>query len=398
MTDELHVVCREFEGFERALTRQLAALRDEVPARFTAVPMAALRARVIEGDATTAGDVDVLLCSTDWLPSLMASDRLLPLDDFIDADPPDGWPDAWVPSLRRLQTAPDGRCHGIAYHDGPMLMLYRTDRYGDDAERAGFERQYGHPLVPPATWAEYLDQARWFTRPEHGLYGTVLAGFPDEHNTVFDFMTHLWSRGGELLDEDGRSGLTSPAAREAARFVSDLWHRHRVIDPAAAGWDSVASGVHFSRGEVAMMVNWSGFAALSADPSSPTHGRVGCAPAPGGVTMNSYWVLAIPAGCRRPADAYRLIRRLASPEMDRITSEAGASAARRDTWRDPAIRRLAPYYAVLEEAHAGARALPQDPRWPHFSHIVDRLMSRLVAGDDADLGLAEAHAAVEAIR
>jgi multiple sugar transport system substrate-binding protein len=388
---------RKFDGFERALTAQFQAL-PEVDARFELVEIGDLQTQVLDEDATASGDYDVLMLISDWLPSLISSGALVPLDEHFATAPPDGWPSAWVPSLRELQLGPDGKTYGVAYHDGPVLLLYRTDLYSDPAELAGFAEKFGYPLAPARTWSQYRDQALWFTRPSEGRYGTMLAGFADEHNNVYDFLMHLWSRGGELIDSSGRSGLSEPAAKEAIGFLHDLWHVDRVVDPAAADWDSVASGLHFADGEAAMMVNWCGFAALSADPGSPTHDLIACAPAPGGegpagsaVTMNAYWLLTVPAGSRNPDRAVDLIRQLAGHEMDVRTALGGGSATRRDSWADPRVQAVAPYYEVLEEAHAHARSVPADPRWPKIAGILNEMMRAVVVDAAGQAALDAAH-------
>jgi multiple sugar transport system substrate-binding protein len=382
----LRVLGRSFDGFDRALSRQLPKAAAG-PAEHRLPDILDLQEQVVGGGAATSGVADLLLVVTDWLPALIADGKLLPLDPYIAKDPPDGWPEVWHPAVRELQRGPDGLTYGVPYHVGPMMLLYRADLYDDPAERAGFAEQFGYPLAAPDTWEQYLDQARWFTRPDEGRYGTIVAGYPDEHNTVYDFLTQLWSRGAELTDADGRLSLDSAQALDSARFLYDLWHTRRVVDPAAAQWDSVASGVHFAAGEAAMMVNWSGFAALSAPEDSPTHGRVRCAPVPradvpggGRVALNSYWVLALAAGSRRPDAAYELLRGLTTAEMDLITAQEGGTATRRDSWSDPAVARLAPYYAEFEQAHEHTRALPRDPRWPRISEMLNDMVGSLVTG------------------
>jgi multiple sugar transport system substrate-binding protein len=373
-----------------------------ISARHELIEISELERLVVHGDGATAGDVDVFLLNTDWLPNLIDQRRLVALDDHLRSDPPPGWPGAWVESLRTLQTGPDGRVYGIAYHDGPVMLLYRTDLYEDADERRGFAARFGYSLRPAETWAEFLDQAQWFTRPGDGLFGTVLAGYPDSHNNIYDFLTQLWLRGADLLTQDGTSALNGNAAHEAVSFLHELWHVHGVVDPAAAHWDSVASGVHFAAGEAAMMVNWCGFAALSADPSSPTHGRVGSAPVPAGpggtrATMNSYWVLSIPVGCHRPEEAYALLRHLTTPEMDVITAAAGGTATRRDSWSRPDVRQLAPYYASLERAHRDARAIPRDPRWPAIADVLNDMMRAVTLEAAGVAALDDAHARLSAL-
>lgn len=388
---------REFDGFTRSFQEQFARL-PELRARAELIEISTLERMVLSGPEVLDGSIDLLLVNTDWLPSLIDSQRVVPLDRYLEADPPEGWPDAWVPSLRALQTGPDGQSYGVAYHDGPVMLIYRRDLYEDADEQASFAAKFGYPLAPPVTWREYLDHARFFDRPEAGLRGTVLAGLPDSHNNIYDFLTHLWSRGGELIRPDRTSGLDALAAQEALAFLHSLWHVERVVDPAAANWDSVESGIHFAAGDAAMMVNWCGFAALSADPASPTHGLVAATSAPGGdgpggsvATMNAYWVLAIAAGCRDADRAYELIRSIAAPDMDVITAQSQGSAVRRDTWARPAVQALAPYYAALETAHAGARAIPRDPGWPQMAEILNDMMAAVVGGAEPRESLRTAH-------
>lgn len=400
---DLTVVGRAFDGFDRALTDQLSRL-DGLRAGHRLLPIEDLQRDVVEGTATTDGSADVLMLISDWLPALIERGRLLPLDDAFDARAPHGWPDAWAPALRALQTGPDGRTYGVAYHDGPMLFLYRTDLYRDPREQAGFADRFGYALAPPADWTQFHDQAVWFDRPAQGLRGTVQAGHPDEHNNVYDFLTQLWSRGGELFDADGSSGLGHPAAVEAVDYLHDLWHVSEVVDPAAAHWDSVSSGRHFAAGEAAMMVNWCGFAAMSAERGSPTHGRIGCAPVPGGhgprrrtVTLNAYWVLTVPAGARDPDCSIELIRQLTTHDMDIRTALAGGSATRRDSWADPRLHALAPYYAVLETAHTHSRSVPADPRWPRIAAVLNEMMRAVVQDGAGRAALARARTDLDAV-
>ena len=64
-------------------------------------------------------------------------------------------------------------------YDGDLKMLhYRHDLLTDPEEMAAFKEKYGYDLSTPKTWQQYLDIARFFTRPEQNLYGSgEIAGF-----------------------------------------------------------------------------------------------------------------------------------------------------------------------------------------------------------------------------
>ena len=120
-----------------------------------------------------------------------------------------------------MQRDAKGSVYGLPYHDGPEIFHYRTDLFGDPAEQQRVpSSSTAMRLRPPDTWDEFLDMARFFTRPDDGLYGTVVAGLNDGHNNVYDFLIHLWSRGGRLLDEQMQPGLRQPS--RAARRCNSM--------------------------------------------------------------------------------------------------------------------------------------------------------------------------------
>src|SRR2546421_6598715 len=126
----LNLVGRVFVGFEQALAAQIAHFERahpdvEVATRFLEPQV--LYESTIAREGLAEGDVDVTLTLTDWLPEAMQRGLLAPLDEYLAADPPEGWPDDWSPSLRSLQRDPAGRTYALPYHDGPMMFIYRRD-------------------------------------------------------------------------------------------------------------------------------------------------------------------------------------------------------------------------------------------------------------------------------
>src|SRR5262249_40977394 len=162
--------------------------------------------------------------------------------------PPEGYPQAWSDSLLRLQRFED-RLLGLPYHDGPQCLIYRKDLFENTDERDRFAQQHGEPLNVPQSWEQFRRIARYFTRPKEALFGTVLAGYPDGHNTVYDFCLQLWTRGGKLFDDSGRMHLDTPEAHEALEFYRTLLKDSSVMHPESLKFDSVKSGFAFAAGE-----------------------------------------------------------------------------------------------------------------------------------------------------
>lgn len=374
---------RTFDGFERAFTEQarhFSALHPDVAIALSHAGPEELYAEMVQHGGVGGGEYDVMLALTDWLPELMQHNGLLRLNQFLDADPPEAWPQGWSDSVLTLQRDPQGNIFALPYHDGPEIFHYRTDLFGDPREQARFERLHGRPLRVPETWSEFVETARFFTRPNDGLYGAVVAGLNDGHNTVYDFFIHLWSRGGRLLDERMRPAFHGPEGREALQFYVDMVTTMGITSPRALEYDSVAAGVAYAAGEGAMMLNWSGFMAVAQLPPSAIINKTRCTRIPRGdgpngrhASLNVYWVLGICSGSRQPELAYQFLKETASVAMDKVTSLSGGTGVRLSTWNDPEIRAQFQYYEVIEELHRGIDTLPAIPQYPAMNDVFNRM-------------------------
>ncbi|HXI17276.1 MAG TPA: extracellular solute-binding protein [Chloroflexota bacterium] len=390
-TQTLRLISREFEGFEKAFALQAEAFsrnRPDLRVACEFIEIGQLYETMVAGGGAAGAVHDLFLCVTDWLPEAISKDLLEPLDGYLAADPPPGWPDAWAPSMRGLQRGPDGKTYGLPYHDGPEVLMYRTDLFGDPGEQARFRREHGRDLAPPETWAQFLEVAQFFTRPDEGLYGTCVAAYPDGHNNVYDFLIHLWSRGGALFDAAWRPRFHDAPGQDALRFYADLFHTYKVVSPECLALDSVKCGFHYAAGKAAMMWNWCGFAAVAEVPHfSQIVGRNACALVPRGdgpggrhTSLNIFWVLAIPSGSARKEQAYAFLKHVAGAEMDKVTSMAGGNGTRLSTWRDPEVQATYSYYRIIERVHEAVHSPPSIPEYPAVNEVLSQMVDSVVTG------------------
>jgi multiple sugar transport system substrate-binding protein len=395
LTTTVRVAVREFEPFQRAIARQFADFVrvSGTDARLDVVPMAlnTMHEVLFERRELAGGRWDLAFVSTDWIAEAQDRGLVADLRAFEEREPISDFPGAWSSSLTRLQRFAGG-VWGVPYHDGPECLIYRKDLLA----KAG--------LSVPRTWEEFHAAARRLHAPERGLYGTVLALFPDGHNSFYDFCIHVWTRGGEPFDEGARPMLSTQAARAALDFLRELARDERAVAPGLRELDSVKTGLLFCAGKVALMTNWFGFATLGDTwAESRVAGKVDVAPIPAGpggrsVSLNVYWLLAMAAGSPSQDLVWRFLRHLGSAAMDRITTVEGAIGVRLSTWDDPEINRAIPYYHKLEDLHRRARQLPLHPRLSEVSHVVDRMITRAVTSDTSSEALLdEAQAHIEGI-
>jgi multiple sugar transport system substrate-binding protein len=370
--DTFRIAVRKFGPFESAIQKQWASFcaATGCTLRIEAEPLDLhpLHDTLFARQGLKNGNWDAAFVVTDWIAEAHATHALLDLTPFLSTRPPDNYPHGWTDSLLRFQRF-DHAVLALPYHDGPECLIYRKDLF----DAAG--------LAPPKTWDEFHATARALTKSSANQYGTVFAAYPDGHNTVYDFCLQLWTRGGELFDSAGRLHLATPAAEAALAFYREILTDSSATHPRSRELDSVQSGFAFARGEVAMMVNWFGFAAMGESlPESTVKGKIAVAPLPSApgcasASLNVYWTLGIGSGSPHPKIAYDFLRHCATAENDKLLTLEGAIGCRKSTWHDTDVNRVIPFYRELETIHAHARELPRLAHWSELSSVIDRLVT-----------------------
>lgn len=404
----LRIAVRQFEPFSRSVAEMWDDYCAQTGCSLTidavSMDLYPLYNAMIGNGGMKAGDWDICMINTDWIAEAYEEGHLLDLKSMLAANPPENYPQGWTESLLAFQ---DFRQAVVAlpFHDGPECLIYRTDLFANPVERQTFRTRTGQELSVPKTWDEFVTVARHFNRPDQNRFGTVFAAYPDGHNTVFDFSLQVWTRGGELVDNAGRVIVDSPAARDGMAFYRKILGDHSAIHPKCREMDSVKAGLAFACGEVAMMINWFGFASMSeVVPESVIQGKVDVADvpySPGGASasLNCYWMYAIAAGSPHPETAYDFIRFMVGAENDKRLTLNGGTGCRKSTWHDPAVNAAVPYTHRLEDLHANARTLPRLANWAELAGVVDRLVLDTINTDrPINQILADAQTKIDAIQ
>lgn len=381
--EKIRIAVRKFGPFESAMQKlwdgYCKLTGCQLQAEMIPMDLDDLHKAIIADGGLKNGDWDIAHVVTDWLLEAWTAGALQDLQPRIAQNPPDGFPDGWSNSLLSMQQFGEAVA-GLPFHDGPECLIYRKDLFNNPFEQQKFQQQYGRPLVVPQTWDDFRDVARFFTRPEDNLYGTVFAGYPDGHNTVFDFCLQLWTRGGSLLDNKGEVNIHSPEAVAGLDFYRQLLRDKTLIHPGTMQYESVQTGMAFARGEAAMMVNWFGFASMcEVIEESTVKGKVDIAPIPSAsgehsASLNVYWLYTIGSGSKHKDVAYDFLRYATNQRNDKLLTLEGGIGCRKSTWVDPGINAIIPYYYKLEELHQSAKMLPQLTTWAQIAHIIDEVV------------------------
>ena len=385
----LRIAIRNYADFENALFEEARLFELQHPG--TTIEVISVGIHELYKTAITEGGLhdghyDIALLVTDWLAEAHGAGALEDLNPWQQRIPIHDWPHGWPRSLVQPLIFGD-HLSSIPWHDGPECLVYRTDLFQDPAARDAFRQQFFRELAPPTTWEDFEHIARFFTDQVSGRYGTVFAAFPDGHNTLYDFAVQLWSRGAELTDSNGHPFLTTPKALAALEYYRRLVRDPALCHPKSPQLDSTQSGDVFLAGEVAMMVNWFGFAARSGREGSPLAGKVAIAPIPTGlgaapVSLSVFWALAMGRGSRRKELAWQFLRFVASPERDLGVTHHGTVGCRLSTWRNPALQQRIPVYREVEAISLAARQLPTGPDMASFAAVIDDVIGRATTTDE----------------
>ncbi|WP_129717658.1 extracellular solute-binding protein [Pedobacter sp. SYP-B3415] len=401
------IAVRQFGPFERAMERFwnsfAAETGNKLQLDMVVMDLHQLYAETIANEGLANGAFDVAHINTDWLAAGYDKKAFEILNPYMTRSPLEGFPHAWSASLLGLQRFGD-QVVGVPFHDGPECLLLRRDLFEDPEEQRNYQAIYRKPLQAPETWEDFHQIARFFQRPEQGIYGSIFACYPDGHNAVFDFCLQLWTRGGALEDANGKININTTTAADSLRFYRDLVTDAKAVHPGSACFESVAAGAAFARGEAAMMINWFGFAAMcEVDTDSKVKGRVHVTglpaqPGSGSASLNVYWVYAMGSGSPHKQVAYNFMRYATAAPQDKDLTLGGGIGCRISTWKDPDVNKVIPYYHKLEHLHDVARVLPRSRQWPATAAVIDNLVTKALEGGNISGLLREAQTEIDLLQ
>ncbi|MCX7599620.1 MAG: extracellular solute-binding protein, partial [Armatimonadetes bacterium] len=298
-----------------------------------------------------------------WMPQVIDPALLTPLDDLCPNK------DAYLAETIHAATV-DGHLYAVPAIAVCGVLLYRKDLL----------TKYGF-AAPPATWDELIEQATTIVRGEDNpdLAGYAFPGYLYE-NLNATYLMNLWSNGGDVVDADGAVSLDSDQALEAARFMYDVVHVHRLTSPELTTPEyGLHPEKHFWEGKAVFATERPIATFGMFQQHSPLWESVAIAPHPRGprgqqsVSFLGGWHYCIPRAARNPVTAAEFIRFMTSREVQKERAlRGGPLPVLRDLYDDPEILAANPHYEVLREIVTTARSRHRIPRYLDFSRAMQR--------------------------
>ncbi len=308
-----------------------------------------------------------------WLPELLTSDRLRPLDDLLPEERRAEHLEGLIrPALR------EGHLYGVPALALAGIFYYRRDLL----EKHGFPG-------PPATWEELLQQAEGIMAAEgEPCWGLEFPAAPYEGlSTVF--LSLLWSNGGEILDPQGRYDLSGAPVGETLQFLHEALHLRRItpleMTTLAKGMDPETD---FLEGRSAFLFMLPNALQKLDQAGCPVRERVGIGLLPVGPsgreahTFLGGWHYGIARHAPAPQAAAQFIRFMTSMEVQKERAlRGGPLPTLRALYEDPEVLAFNPFYRSLRPILAAGRIREDCPDYPRFSKLLQRHLHPLARGE-----------------
>ena len=245
--------------------------------------------------------------------------------------------------------------------------------------------------APPATWDEYFEEAKRWTRRLNeksptmfGASFTALAG--SEQPKVF--YSVMWSMGGWIIDDQGRVGVDSPGALAAGEFYAKL-RDAKVLPPDIFSWGFSNVKDALETGVVAMGAPyWNAAYPMIKSGKSPLKDQIAIALVPGvrrsdGTIYRTPFqqgkILLMNNSSKRKEDAWAFYRYLTSKEGMRLMTQAGGTPSRFSLLRDPSLQPRE-YFELMEASLKIAKGDPAPPFYLKQHETMNEALSNIVTG------------------
>ena len=384
LAQEVRVTVAEYSSktgpyFER-MAEQFEAENEGIDVQIEVVPWDVLLQKLTT-DISGGVNADLAIIGTRWLLDFVEQGVAEPLDGYMD--------DAFRGRFIETFLSPsemDGQTYGLPVAASARAMFYNEDLF----EQAGVE--------PPETWEDVRAAAEAIAALDGDAAGYGLQGKEIETDVYFYYP--MWSFGGEIVEEDGTSGLDSEAAVEAATLYKDMIDAGLTQDgPTAYNREDVQN--LFKQGQVGMMITAPFLSGQIAEEAPDLN--YGIVPIPAGPEgeRGTYGVtdsIILFANSDNKDEAWQFMDYLFTQEpRSEFTQGEGFLPVLQAVAEEPAFAEnedLAVFTGILPDA----RFAPVIPGWEEIADIASAALQRVYLGEaEPEAALSEAAAEADRI-
>ena len=378
---EVRVVIAEYSAATGPIFEDMAKAFEEqhpdIDIKIEVVPWDNLEQKLLTDIAGgTAPDLSII--GTRWLVGYVEEGVAEPLDQYMSEAFKDRFIDVFLaPSVI------DGTTYGLPVAASARAMYYNRELL----EQAGIAE-------PPATWQELEEAANKISALGDDIAGFGIQGRNIETDAYWYYA--LWTFGGDIL-EDGRSGIASEEAVEAASFYKSLIDQG-VTQPEPTNYDRQDIERLFKQGKLGILLSGPWLRGQLAEEAPDLD--YGIALIPEGVTKATYGVtdsIIMFSSSEVKEEAWMFLEEAAFTEewRRRFTLEEGFLPVFKSVAEDPHFADD-PQLKAFTDLLPYANFAPTIARWEEMADATSRALQRIYLGDaEPEAALRDAAAEVD---
>ena len=220
----------------------------------------------------------------------------------------------------------------------------------------------------------------------------IRGGSPD--NIVSDFIPHLLSQGGWLVDVDNKPTITTPEFKAAVELYLKLYKLGDTKDK-----DDIVAAI--DNGDAALGQGWPGWFVPTADSNAsytviPT--KLSDDDSDKKTSMYGVWTVGIPNNSQNKELALKLLEYIMSPEVQLASIDNGGVPCRFSSLQDKDVLAKYPHLEIVCNALQSGVYRPVIEQWNDFTTILGTEMDNIIQGTkDIDQGLQDAQSELEGL-
>ncbi len=227
------------------------------------------------------GQYDAFMVGAFWYGDIAPAGYAFPIGDLVGNPEYPQWTyDSMPPALKVLHYWGDTP-YGVLNDADGQVLYYRRDALNDPEHQAAFKAEYGYDMpVPPKTWQQLLDIARYFNGknwddndpdPDSGMVLHLKVG--EQGHYHFQSLSASFAiTPGDKVDRyhnvywfdptDMTPMINSPGHVKALEFLQEL---HKTGPAAQVGWSLGEAWDYFLRGKSVFVFSWGDVGSLCQD-------------------------------------------------------------------------------------------------------------------------------------
>jgi multiple sugar transport system substrate-binding protein len=302
---------------------------------------------------------DLLNIGNTWSATLQATRAFLPFDQTnMNAI---GGKDKFLATSLAASGAPGQIPTSVPLYGLSYALFYNKAMFS----KAGIKG-------PPATWSEFIQDAKLLTKPQSGQWGVAIEGASITENAHWAFILSQ-QQGGSLFNKQNVPTFDTPPNVRAVQFFTDLISKYKVAGPQDAEYSTgTQAPSDFANGKAAMIVFQTGtITALAADGMKPSEYGIAQVPLPdpmppGGKAIESHVAginISIFKNTPHKAAALEFVKFMTSTQEQIKLNKAYTSLpVVKDAYSDPAFQtpQMRTFESILAQHAAPMPLIPQE--------------------------------------